>query len=308
MLCRAPRNWINIFEPLHLRNTVEILILPQTSNQCTAHKPLATIMSFKAWIIALNPENPVALELKKVLTDAGFEAEIQPAVDGRKAMPALQPGERLSQTRALIHRRAKLTSSEVGCYLSHYRLIRQAYEAGLDHVALFEDDVEAEEGLAEAMRGILTLGQDAHLVRLMSLKIRKRKVVQPLNGAFSLVRPVRGSLGTQGYILNREGMRRILKAGSTLYMPIDSFYDSFFVYNFNCFTIEPHAIYELGGPSNIKKTDGGLDNRLWVRAGWRVYKLFRSVMRKWHKLIHPGEFSPAAMPEGRPGRSARLRK
>lgn len=266
-----------------------------------------TIMSFKAWIIALNPQNPVALELQRCLTAEGFDAEIAQAIDGRKAMPPLQPGETLSQTLALLHRRAKLTSSEIGCYLSHYRLIKQAYECGLTHVALFEDDVVAEPGLGEVMRKILTLGEEAHLVRLMALKIRKRKVVQALNNQFDLVRPVRGSLGTQGYILNREGMRRILESGARIFMPIDSFYDSFFVFDFNCYGIEPHTIYELGGPSNIAKTKGGIDKGLVVTAGWRLYKLFRSVMRRWYHLKHRAELTPASKPASKPGRSERLR-
>ncbi|MCG8533752.1 MAG: glycosyltransferase family 25 protein [Pseudomonadales bacterium] len=264
-------------------------------------------MSFKIWIIALNQQNPVAQELKATLEAEHFDVDITAAVDGRTSMPELENGEKLSQSRSLIHRRAKLTSSEVGCYLSHYRLIKKAYNAGFEHVGLFEDDVVAEPGLGDAIRSILTLGEEAHLVRLMSLKIRKRKIVQPLNEPFQLVRPVRGALGTQGYILNREGMKRIIKAASTIYMPIDSFYDSFFVYNFNCFTIEPHAIYELEGPSNIKKTEDGINKSLGITVAWRFYKLFRSIMRKWHRLIHPGEFSPAGLPEAKPGRSVRLR-
>jgi len=264
-------------------------------------------MSFKARIIALNTANPVALTLLKELQDAGLDAEITQAVDGRSGMPELLTGERVSQTLALIHRRARLTSSEVGCYLSHYRAIKQAYAEGLSHVALFEDDVVAEAGLGDVIRQILQLGEEAHLVRLMALKIRKRKVLQPLNEHFNLVRPVRGSLGTQGYILNREGMRRVIQSGARIFMPIDSFYDSFFIFDFNCYGIEPHAIYELGGPSNIKKTAGGLDTRLWVSVGWRLYKLFRSVMRRRYARRHKRELSPASMPTERPGRSERLR-
>lgn len=264
-------------------------------------------MPLKAWIIALNPDNPIALALQKTLLAEGFDAEISRAIDGRHAMPPLQPGEKLSQKLALVHRRAKLTSSEVGCYLSHYRLIKQAYENGLSHVALLEDDVVAEPGLGDAMRRILELDDTAHLVRLMALKIRKRKVVQALNDQFNLVRPIRGSLGTQGYIVNREGMARIVKSGARIFMPIDSFYDSFFVFDFNCYGIEPHAIYELGGPSNITKTKGGIDKRLSVTVGWRLYKLFRSVMRRWYNLRHRSELTPATKPTSTPGRSERLR-
>lgn len=264
-------------------------------------------MSFKAWIIALNTENPVALELKQILQKEQFDVEISPAVDGRNGIPTLEPGERLSQTMALIHRRAKLTSSELGCYLSHYRLIKKSYENGLTHVALFEDDVVAEEGLGEVIRSILKLDAKAHLVRLMSLKIRKRKVVQALDEQHNLVRPIRGALGTQGYVLNREGMKRILRAGAHIYMPIDSFYDSFFVYNFNCFSVEPHAIYELSGPSTIKKTRNKLDRRFSVSVGWQLYKLFRTVMRRWHRFAYWNNFNPSDKPQIRPGRSKRLR-
>lgn len=264
-------------------------------------------MTLNAWIIALNPENPVALELQRTLREQGIAADIKPAVDGRKEMPVLQGREQLSQRKALIYRRAPLTSSEVGCYLSHYRLIQEAYDQGLSHLCLFEDDVIAEPGIGSLLQSIAKLNDSAHLVRLMSLKIRKRKVVKALSGSYQLVRPQRGALGTQGYVVNRSGMKKILDFGATIYMPIDKLYDNFFMYNLNCFSVEPHAVYEIVRPTSVKKAPVSAVNAISLKLQCFLYKLYRSTRRRLHYWINIRDFSPATKPAQTIGKSHRIR-
>jgi len=261
----------------------------------------------QAWIISLNPNKPEAVKLAEVLAANGLEAKIIPAVDGRNAMPTLCADEQLDQRQALRNRRAPLTSSEVGCYLSHLRAIRKAYEMQLRHIAIFEDDVVAEDHLADLFKAIESLDNNAHLVRLMSLKRRKRKVTSQLTDHYQLIRPIRGALGTQGYVLNREGMRRILEFGYTISMPIDKLYDSFFLFGLKCFSVEPHAIHEVMHTSTISKNETGLDNRFWITIGWRLNKLYRSIRRHSHRLKHRSEFEPASAPPAGVGKSQRLR-
>lgn len=264
-------------------------------------------MNLNAWIIALNPENPVALELQRTLREQGIATEIRPAVDGRKEMPPLQGREQLSQQKALIYRRAPLTSAEVGCYLSHHRLIKEAYDQGLSHICLFEDDVVAEPGLGDLLRAIVKLDDSAHLVRLMSLKIRKRKVVQPLPAGYTLVRPLRGAVGTQGYVVNRIGMKKILDFGATIHMPIDKLYDNFFLYDLNCFSVEPHAIYEIVRPTSVKKATSPTGKNLKIALLWQANKLVRSIKRRLHFLAHYKSYHPASKPTRPVGRSERIR-
>jgi len=264
-------------------------------------------MSLETWIIALNPDNPVARDLQQALDAQHIEAQLFPAVDGRKDMPPLQGEESLSQTRALVTRKAKLTSTEVGCYLSHYRLIRQAYDRGVEHVCIFEDDVVAEEGLGDPIRAICALDDSAHLVRLMSLRIRKRKVVQSLPSGHSLVRPLRGALGAQGYVLNRIGMKKILDHGANIYMPIDKLYDSFFLFDLNCFSVEPHAIYELLHPTTVSKAGELAPTPLWAAVVWRIYKLYRSIQRYRYNNQHKRDLTPASKPTTPQGRSERIK-
>lgn len=264
-------------------------------------------MSIAAWIISLNPDTDAVQSLLASLQQEGIDARIFPAVDGRHQMPALLPGETLSQTRALIYRKAPLTRSEVGCYLSHLRAIRNAYEQGLSHACIFEDDVVIEPGLGALLHALVALDADAHLVRLMELKIRKRKIVQPLGAGFTLTRPQRGALGAQGYVLNRTGMKKIIDASHPLYMPFDKLLDSFFLFDLHCFSVEPHAIYERLHPSSIIKTRGILDRRPWVVVAWHLNKLYRSLRRRLHYLAHRSEFDPAEKPVQVQGKSERIR-
>ncbi|CBL46962.1 Putative galactosyl transferase [gamma proteobacterium HdN1] len=269
--------------------------------------PASARMNVTAWIIALNPENPVANALERSLRDQGILASIRPAVDGRKEMPSLQGRERLNQRDAVLYRQTELTATEVGCYLSHYRLIQEAYDTGLSHICLFEDDVVAEHGLGDLLREIAALEDTFHLTRLMSLKIRKRKLARPLSHGYSVVRPLRGALGTQGYVVNRTGMKEILDFGANIYMPIDKLYDSFFLYNLNCYSVEPHAIYETSRKTSVEKTRQPGRRNLSTFILWQLSKLRRSLRRRLHYLTHRAEYYPATKPNSTLGKSERIR-
>lgn len=260
-----------------------------------------------AWIITLNKDKDNVIKLQQDLETQGLHSRTFAAVDGRAGPPELHEGESVSQFQALVNRKAPLTNSEMGCYFSHLRVIRQAFDAGETHVFILEDDIVLEDNLLPLLSSIIQLDEHFHLVRLMSLKIRKRKVLADLGNDYKLVRPVRGALGTQGYILNRQGMERVLNYGSVMTMPIDKLYDSFFLFDLNCYSVEPHAIYELAHTSSIIKTAAGLDGRLWVRGLWRLNKLKRSIYRKINSARHRKEVANAQKPDFTLGKSARLR-
>jgi len=263
--------------------------------------------AIEAWIITLNPRSDSVTRLSADLSSQGFKVQCYDAVDGRQQTPVFKDGEKISYWRALVNRKARLTNSEVGCYLSHYRLIKQAYSKGLSHVVIFEDDIGIEEGLYDVVQKIVRLGPQFHLVRLMALKIRKRTILKSLSDDYDLVRATRGTLGTQGYVLNRQGMRKIIRFGATMRMPIDKLYDSFFLYGLNCYNVEPHIIYEQAHPSSVVKTADGLSDSFVVNLAWRINKLYRSIMRRVNYLININDYKGATKPDYELGKSVRLR-
>src|SRR5690606_22986189 len=106
----------------------------------------------QCFIISLDHDKPQPRALRNALQQQGADAQFFVAVDGRQQMPALEPGERLDQRRAVLLTRAALTRTQVACYLSHLRLLRQAYEQGLAWVCILEEDVEIEADFARILQ------------------------------------------------------------------------------------------------------------------------------------------------------------
>lgn len=260
-------------------------------------------------VITLKPESEIVVSLLNDLKAQGIAAETCPGVDGRDSMPETLPGERLAPEITRWRHLCELTSSEVGGYLAHLRAVKQAYAEGLERICILEDDVALEDDFGTVLREINQLPENVEMVRLMALKLRKRKVVSTLSdGVHQLVRPERGWCGGQGYVLNRAGMEKIIAHGSRIYEPIDKLYDHFWEFDLRLYGVEPHIIWEVESPSSILKS-----NVARARVAWWYYWLhplgkgWRSRERHTYLKKHRDEFYPTEKPQGRPGKTKRMK-
>lgn len=261
------------------------------------------------WIISLNPESVSSLTLSQALSAQNVAHEFFPAVDGRIGMPVLQGREHLNIRRSLLRHRRLLNSSEIGCYLAHYRAVGKALDSGLEHICILEDDVMPEPAFAATLTALEDLPEDVEMVRLMALRIRRRKQLSLLHGLdhHHLVRPERGWCGAQGYVLNRRGMRKIIERGWNIFEPIDKFYDHFWEYGLRQFGVEPHVIYEIEHPSSIRKTPSPVQIPLLLRLLAPFHKASFSSSRHRYLKGHADEFYPAEWPAERMGRTKRMK-
>ena len=267
-------------------------------------------MKVACWIISLNPHEENARNLLAGLQAGGIDASFFPAVDGRKGLPLLESDELINTGRALLLRNRMLTPTQVGCYLSHLRAVKKAFSQGYDRLCLLEDDVAIDDGFFEVFPELLTLDEAHELVRFMGLRIRPRKIVSTLcGGRFDLVRPVRGVAGTQGYIINRLGMRKLLDTASNIYEPIDIVYDHSFLHGIRVYGVEPHIIYERESESSIQISHIGTDSiPLGYRIAYPVVKLGLSLKRLWYRISHQRELAPANYPDTSIGKTKRLKR
>lgn len=262
------------------------------------------------WIITLTPDSERTRTLVSSLEDQGIHPRIFQAVDGRRSMPELEPGEEIARFRSRLRRLCDLTSAEVGCYLSHLRLIKQSLTAGDQAVCILEDDVRLEPDFARIMSEVEQLPEHVEMVRLMGLKIRKRKIIQALGGgSHNLVRPERGWLGAQAYFLNQSGMKKIIRYGSSIREPIDKFYDHFWEHGLRVFGVEPHLVFEenLLGSSILKSDVKRASPPLTYRLIHPLAKGAFSLSRHLHLTLNRREYYPATRPEKPMGRSERIR-
>lgn len=248
-------------------------------------------------VISLNRAAENTQKLLSDLAAQGISADAFDAVDGRNGEPPLEDGEYFRDTLAMIRHGKRLTNSELGCYLSHYRAVRQAYNEGFEYVCLLEDDVVIEPLLGEVFKTLLERNLD--MVRLMSLKLRRRKMLGPLFGKHCLVRQERGGLGTQAYMLSRNGMKKFLDYGCGIYEPVDKVFDHFFLFDLDVFAVEPHLAFELLGETSVAKRAPVYSDspNLWHRLMFHPVKLWFSLCRHAYLLRHRQAFLGAEMPD-----------
>lgn len=259
------------------------------------------------YIISLSPqaENPVKLQAS--LANQGILAQVFSAVDGRQKRPKLQGREVYNIDQALTRHGQELTNSEIGCYLSHYRVIQQAYEKGASFVCVLEDDVAIEANFGGVVNDLMA--QDLELVRLMALKLRRRKVVKTLTDGTLLTRPERGVLGTQAYLFNRRGMKKFLDHAWNMYEQIDHVLDHFFLFDLAQYAVEPHIALELPSSSSVAKKPKASSRQpnLWQKIRHHPAKLGFSLRRHAYLRNNKTDFYPNELPTKRPGKSERLR-
>ncbi|MFA7553092.1 MAG: glycosyltransferase family 25 protein [Spongiibacteraceae bacterium] len=253
-------------------------------------------------IISLNPASADCRRLLNELNQQGLTTEIFSAVDGRHATPAFVGDEVLDLKATLKYRRSALTSSEIGCYLSHLRAIRNAYENGIEKLCLLEDDVRLEPHFAEVLAAAFELPNTIEFIRLMGLKVHRRKLLQPVNDNYALTRPLKGLCGTQGYIINRCGMIKVLEFGKTISEPIDKLYDHFWKMDLRTYSIEPHIIWEEASSSSVAKKNTSSSVKKLPDLKSFVAKKRRSLNRYAYLLTHSNEFFPAKKPKQKPGK------
>lgn len=260
-------------------------------------------------IITLNPQSERLQELLSLLDDQGLTARTIQGVDGRKSFPPLAGDERIDQNQSLRMQLVELTKSEAGCYLSHFRTIRGAYDEGLERICILEDDVLIEPDFKEVLSSAEQLPDKVEHLRLMGLKLHKRKNVCKLGKNHRLTRPVKGLCGTQGYVLNRSGMKKVLQSGSIIAKPIDKFYDHFWEIDLKSYCIEPHIIWErpIIKSSITKLPRDKSEKALGEFLRKHAVKLQRGLKRRAYILKHWSDFFPAVKSVVPMGKTARIR-
>ena len=266
---------------------------------------MTTNPALATYIITLNPGGERAQKLLQSVQRQGINAAFFPAVDGRQGMPELLEGESIEQQRSMNQRLTHLSGSEVGCYLSHLRAIRLAYESGFAHACILEDDIDIEPAFGQVLTLLLDQPEQREFIRLMGLKRQRRKILEKIGGEHTLTRPLKGVLGTQGYLINRAGMLKVLTCGSAIAKPIDKFYDHFWESDLQAYCVEPHLIWEQPNTSSIAHTLNEKSPSLWQYLIYKGNKFWRSVRRRIYLRRHRQAFFPAEKSKQKMGKTLR---
>lgn len=153
----------------------------------------------------------------------GLDYELFDAIDGR-GFAASEDGDVRADLAARILGRP-MTGGEIGCALSHARLLRRFVDdRGLDRLVVFEDDVRLAPGFVEVLPVLLTapLPDDCLVVFPSGFDFfPRRRGALPLHGHYSLRENVEATWGTYGMLLTREVATKLLGDCLPIVVPAD---------------------------------------------------------------------------------------
>ena len=187
-----------------------------------------------------------------LLDRVGLAGEFIPAVDGR----SLSAAERApcDPARALRVYGKPMLDTEIGCYLSHYRLWQRVVDEGIAAALVLEDDIEIDPTLPGLIADLLAC-PDWLVVRLHSMR---GSVLQPRRAGFlgwrvatlrdeaGLYRLRTHALGAAAYLIRAEGARRLLAYGRRIVLPIDQTMDRFWENGIAPYVVRPFPVRQRG--------------------------------------------------------------
>jgi len=164
--------------------------------------------------------------------------------------------------KTIAHFGRHLSRGEIGCFLSHYELIKQAIAQQLEHVLILEDDVtpkpQARKGLTDLLDWMVTDKPPVDWVHLS--RPTDLKYARPLAsvGSWTVYRAYRPPLASMANLWTLKGMKAFVDYVDRRGMdrPIDNMIRSFFTSNARAATLNMAMFDEDGSPSVIKPDSG----------------------------------------------------
>lgn len=175
-----------------------------------------------------------------------------------------------------------LGSSEIGCFKSHYSVLRDFVENGTTTwILVLEDDVwldphfDIDEVIAFAeARGL-------GFIRLFAKAYVSGKIIGRLSNFRQVVRFSSDPYGTQASLFSRQGARDFIESIGSINLPIDDELGRFWVHGLAPVAVFPFPAVEMSVPSNLdtERVSGAVD-----RDNLSVRRLVFRTLEKLRKI------------------------
>uniref|UniRef100_A0A914W2S2 Glycosyltransferase 25 family member n=1 Tax=Plectus sambesii TaxID=2011161 RepID=A0A914W2S2_9BILA len=164
--------------------------------------------------LARRPER--LAKMRQAFALLGIEYQLWPAVDGRNLSEdvLMARGVRMMPNYEDPYFKRPLKLGEIGCFLSHYDIWRDAKQNGYERVIVFEDDLRFHKYAAMQLEAMVADMDATELDWDLIYLGRKREGNQP-NGAVPgqrFITTVGYSYWTLGYALSARGVNKLLAA------------------------------------------------------------------------------------------------
>jgi glycosyl transferase family 25 len=192
-----------------------------------------------------------------------------------------------------VHGRT-LSAGEIGAYSSHVAIWRSLLESNQRQVIVFEDDVVADWPLIARLATIDFSEMGIDYLRLFTkIPARFRKLRSPFFDQYHhLIRFTGFALGTQAYLLTRDGARRLLSHAAQIECPVDAFMDKYWQHGVPNIALYPFPVFERFDASTIGESRF---ERQPIRVADRLPLIARRLQERLAMVQNAMGFDPGGL-------------
>jgi glycosyl transferase family 25 len=192
-------------------------------------------------VLVINLERSVErrAHTERALAAAGIPFAFFPAVDGARARHRMAPFYDEAQCARWLGR--GLNDGELGCFLSHYLLWKEAAETN-EPIVVMEDDIDLVPGASAALKLALAAVEKHGIIRLSSHRARSGRVLERYQAGRLLVRFAARLSGTQCYVVSPRAAGVLLRHCVPWIEPVDEYMDRFWVHGIEIVGLVPFPV------------------------------------------------------------------
>lgn len=215
--------------------------------------------SLHTWVINLDRAPERLARIGARLDALGVPWTRFPAVEG-KLLGAAEQAARLDQ--AGFERRHGMTPSlgELGCYLSHVRLMQAFLATEHGFALILEDDVEPTAALPEVLKNLMAASGRWDMVKLSAIHSGTPVGVLDVGQGHQLGVMFSRCTGSSAYVINRTAAQRYVQQLLPMQLPYDHAYDRGWVYGLKVRRVFPEVcvhddqvVSTIGNPGPSRK-------------------------------------------------------
>ena len=196
--------------------------------------------TMKLFVINLERAVERRSRIEEQFASLGLEATFHPAADIR---------DFTQETYAMVDRETRQrlglwpqADTEIGCWLSHYQIMQEIVENGLETVAVFEDDAGLSADLPEVLDALERRPFAFDVVKLNRRSPRTFIPCERLDTGHRVGRVRYHDYGSEGYVITRDAARHFLENTPKMMREIDQALSRFWENGLNVFYVDPPVV------------------------------------------------------------------
>jgi glycosyl transferase family 25 len=200
----------------------------------------------KIYVISLKDSVGRRADATSQLDKLNFDWQLIDAVDGRK-LSSIPSEYNPSKVRRLLG--FELTSSELGCFLSHKK-IWHLIAKDKDAAVILEDDFVLSENFESSVLNVIRRTENLHFLRLQGLTNVKNKTIETFEDV-GLCELFEDPLGSSAYYISPTCASHFIKRTKEIFEPLDHFLANTRWHDVESLALLPYPVEVSEDPSTI---------------------------------------------------------